>query len=226
MQSTAQLDTPVVFFIYHRPETTRKVFEQIKKVRPRQLFIFADGWKDQQDMARCSETRAMVETISWPCEVRRDYLVENVGDRARCTSGLNSTFERVDRAIILEDDTVPDVSFFYFCQEMLNRYYDTERVMHVGGTNFLQGLQPTSSPITGDSYYFSRLPIVWGWATWRRAWQKYDPMMKQWPETRTRLSLLSSDKKVLAVLREMFERAYRDTRLVVTPPLLGWDHQW
>jgi hypothetical protein len=168
---------PVAFFIFNRPDTTAQVFEAIRQVQPQQLFVIADGPRSDRntDSERCGAARAIIEQIDWDCQVFKNYAETNMGCRQRVASGLTWVFEQVEAAIILEDDCVPDLSFFHFCQELLHRYREDERVMSISGSNIQRGEYGA-----GDSYYFSRYPYVWGWATWRRAWQHYNVAMPDW----------------------------------------------
>lgn len=175
------LETPIIFIIFNRPDTTRRVFETIRAARPLKLLVVADGPRaDREGEAeRCAAARAITEDIDWPCEVERNYSETNLGCRNRVASGITWAFEQVEDAIILEDDTVPHPSFFRYCSELLERYRDDERVMVISGNNFQNGIQ------RGDgSYYFSKYNHCWGWATWRRAWRYFDVEMDGWPEFR------------------------------------------
>lgn len=165
----------------------------------------------------CQQARAIVEQVDWPCEVTRHYSDNNLGCRARVSSGLDFVFSKVDEAIILEDDCVPEPTFFRYCEELLQRYRDDERVMTVSGNNF----QSDRQQIAG-SYYFSRYPHVWGWATWRRAWQHYDVAMKEWPQLRDQQwleSFLSGDRSAVRFWSDAFQAVY--ARQIDT-----WDYQW
>jgi hypothetical protein len=175
------METPIVFIIFNRPDTTAVVFEEIRQARPTQLFVIADGPRLERDgeAAKCHETRQIIEGVDWECEVFKNYSDVNLGCRDRVSSGLNWVFDRVESAIILEDDCVPHQSFFPFCQEMLAKYIDDERIMVVAGDNYQFGKSRTNY-----SYYFSRYNHCWGWATWKRAWQHYDRDMNCWPEVR------------------------------------------
>ncbi|MEN9274751.1 MAG: hypothetical protein Q6J44_08030 [Gloeomargarita sp. DG02_4_bins_56] len=173
------LQAPVAFLIFNRPELTQKVFQVIRQVAPKRLFIIADGARDDQEVFVCQQTRAVVEQIDWDCSVERDYAETNLGCRHRVSSGLNWVFAQTERAIILEDDCLPNYSFFRFCDELLERYQDQERVMAITGNNHQRGRE-----VTPYSYYFSKYFHCWGWATWSRAWQYYDVEMKLWPEFR------------------------------------------
>lgn len=174
---------PIIFIIFNRPDTTRRVFEAIRAARPEKLLVIADGPRAGRpgDGNRCAETRAIIEEVDWDCDVQRNFSESNLGCRLRISSGISWAFELVDKAIILEDDCVPSKSFFRYCADLLERYENDDRVMMISGNNHLFGRENTT-----DSYYFSRYPHYWGWATWRRAWDKYDVDMVHWPEIRDR----------------------------------------
>lgn len=170
--------TPVALFIFNRPHTTAAVFDAVRRVRPRTLLVVADAPRPDQadDIARCAAARAIVKDVDWPCAVRFQFADQHLGLKRRFDSGMQWIFSQCDEAIVLEDDCVPDVSFFRFCAELLARYRDDERVWSISGNNFQFG--HTRGPA---SYYCSRYGHTWGWATWRRAWALYDPEMKDWP---------------------------------------------
>ncbi|WP_232003553.1 methyltransferase type 11 [Mycobacterium sp. 1465703.0] len=175
--------SPVIFMIFNRPDTARQAFESIRAARPQKLFVIADGPRANrpEEAEKCEATRAIIDEVDWECDVHRNFAEANMGIRDRISSGITWAFEQVDRAIILEDDCVPSPSFFPYCAELLDRYEEDERVMMISGNNHLFGHAETA-----DSYYFSRYPHYWGWATWRRAWEKYDMNMTQWPAIRDR----------------------------------------
>lgn len=174
------LDIPVCLLIYHRPELTQRVFDAVRIARPRTLLVVADGPKpdDTVDAMLCQAARAVVDQVDWECEVLTDFAPTNLGLRVRVSSGLSWVFEQVEEAIILEDDCLPDSSFFPYCAELLKRYRDDPRVMLVSGDNG-HGYRPHDT-----SYYFTRYALIWGWATWRRAWAHYDDAMSDWPVRR------------------------------------------
>lgn len=176
-----QLTTPVALLFFNRPETTRRVFAEIRRARPARLLLVSDGPRPGRadDAANCAAAREVVAEIDWPCEVLRNISSENLGCKRRVSSGLDWVFAQAEEAIILEDDCVPHPTFFRFCQELLERYRDDQRVFHITGNHFR---------FTGErnpcSYYFSRFSFIWGWASWRRAWKFYDVEMKLWPAVR------------------------------------------
>ncbi|MGA1621013.1 MAG: hypothetical protein ACO35D_06080, partial [Aquiluna sp.] len=175
------LHTPIAFFIFNRPTTTQQVFQAIRQAKPPKLLIVADGPRPDRptDAENCALARSILDQIDWDCEVLTHFSDINLGCRKRISSGLDWVFEQVEEAIILEDDCLPDPSFFPYCQELLERYRNIPEVMMISGNNFQFGHNPIQ-----ESYYFSHYGHVWGWATWRRAWQKYDDVMGQWPPLR------------------------------------------
>jgi hypothetical protein len=179
-QTTSKLNTPVLFIIFNRPQTTVKVFEAIRKARPVKLFIAADGPRNDKpsDRELSKEARNIASKVDWPCEVKTLFRENNLGCGFGPVAAIDWFFDNVEDGIILEDDCVPDQSFFYFCQELLERYKDNEKIMHVSGNNFQYGKKRGFS-----SYYFSKYTHNWGWATWRRAW-KYNDHSLSGPEDR------------------------------------------
>lgn len=174
------MTTPVVFIIFKRPDTTLRVFEEIRRARPTKLLIIADGPRADhpEEKDKCAAARAIVENIDWDCEVLRNYSDTNMGCRRRVSSGLDWAFDMVEEAIILEDDCLPHPAFFQFCDELLEKYRHDERVAMIRGDNWPETRQ------RDYSYYFSVYPSVWGWASWRRVWKNYDVTMKRWPDVK------------------------------------------
>lgn len=216
--SEFQLKTPVAFIIFNRPDTTKRVFAEIAKARPPKLLVIADGPRANRpgEAQKCAAVRDIVRNVDWDCEVLTNYSDVNLGCKRRISSGLDWVFDTVDEAIVLEDDCLPHPTFFRFCEEMLEKYRDDERIGMISGDNFQFGRKRTEY-----SYYFSRYPHIWGWASWRRAWRNYDVDMKLWPEIRDGgwLKDLLGDTKSAWYWRYIFDNAYRgktDT----------WDYQW
>jgi len=213
------MPTPtVVLIIFNRPDTTKLVFEAIRAARPSRLIVVADGPRPAKEgeAQKCEATRRIVDQVDWPCEVIRLFSDVNMGCRMRVASGITRAFEITDRAIILEDDCLPSPSFFEYCAELLDRYAEDERVMMISGDNHLFG-----KSFSRDSYYFSRYSHIWGWASWRRAWDRYELGMEAWPEFRRR-GLLSQ------YFPRASERYYWDSILqyVYEGHIDTWDYQW
>jgi hypothetical protein len=168
MQTT---NPPILFLIFNRPELTAKVFAWIKLVRPSHLYVAADGPRvgRHEDVAACDEARQIATKIDWPCELHIRFRDKNLGARVAVGDAIDWFFEKEEEGIILEDDCVPDLCFYRYCTELLERYRDDTRVMSISGD---RSFAPISR--NGESYSFSRFPLIWGWATWRRAWKKFD----------------------------------------------------
>jgi hypothetical protein len=211
-----RLDSPIALFLFNRPMMTAAVFERIARARPRRLLLVADGPKDESENAVCEAARAVVERVDWDCQVLRNYSDSNLGCRVRVASGLDWVFQECDQAIILEDDCVPCESFFHFCHDLLLHYRDDRRIMHVGGNNH----QPAGWKCQ-DGYYFSKFPHIWGWATWRWAWQTYDVHLTEWPAFRDsgRLAQICPDP----VEAEMWTNHFD---IVAFEHFNTWDYQW
>lgn len=165
------LDTPVLFLIFNRPDLTEQVFVRIRQAQPKQFFVAADGPRQNNtaDIELCKKTRdIIIKNVDWDCEVRTLFREKNLGCRVAVSEAITWFFKNVEQGIILEDDTLPHIDFFQFAEQLLNRYKTDERIFHIGGNNFQM------SYIGKGSYYLSKIPHIWGWATWRRSWLKYN----------------------------------------------------
>jgi hypothetical protein len=216
--SKSVLSTPVALLVFNRPVETARVFEAIREAQPQQLLVIADGPRSNRsgESKLCEEVRLIVEQVDWPCEVLRNYSENNIGCKLRVSSGLDWVFNQVEEAIILEDDCLPEQSFFRFCQEMLNQYRYEVSVMSICGSNLLERWKDDL-----QSYHFSHYGGVWGWATWRRAWNFYDVNMPLWrnPESR---------RHIFEVLGEgsLYKSRITDFEKVAAGHVDTWDYQW
>jgi hypothetical protein len=166
------LNTPVLLLIFNRLDTTQQVFAKIREAQPRQLFIGSDGaraGKEGEAEKVQAVRRYILDRVDWECEVKTLFREQNLGCGVAPAEAITWFFDHVEQGIILEDDCLPDASFFTFCEELLNYYKDNERIMHIAGSNFQMGRKRSEY-----SYFYSVYAPAWGWATWRRAWQKYD----------------------------------------------------
>ncbi len=212
-----QLTTPVAFIIFNRPDTTARVFEAIRQAKPPKLLVIADGAREDKpgEAEKCTAARAIINQVDWECEVLTNYSDVNLGCRQRVSSGLDWVFEQVEEAIILEDDCLPHPTFFRYCQELLEKYRDDERIMMISGDNFQFGLNRTEY-----SYYFSNYGHIWGWASWRRAWTKYDDSMQIWTELRNNgwLNHVLQNDQAVAHWSRIFQGVYDGFNT--------WDYIW
>ena len=211
------LETPVLLLIFNRPEVTLRVFEAIRNMKPTQLFIAADGpRKDRPDDAEnCRLARQIIELIDWNCEVKTLLREENLGCKYAVSQAIDWFFENVEQGIILEDDTLPNQSFFLYCENLLNKYKSNTQIMHISGSRLI------ADKTEPETYYFSKYPHVWGWATWKRAWKFYDVELQKFPVSKSILTKnkVYNSKKEEKVWTDFF-RAMQ-ARKVDT-----WDTQW
>lgn len=170
------MKTPVLFLMFNRPELTFRVFEEIRKAKPSKLFIAADGPRQEKEgeSEKCELARSIINKIDWTCEIKTLFRDNNLGCRDAVSSAITWFFDSVEEGIILEDDCLPNQSFFTFCEVLLDKYRTEEKIMHIGGTNFQDNIKRGNA-----SYYFSIHPNIWGWATWKRAWKNYSINMDE-----------------------------------------------
>jgi len=214
-----QLTTPVAFIIFNRADTTERVFAEIAKARPSKLLVVGDGPRAsrQGEAEKVAVTRAIIQRVDWDCEVLTNFSDVNLGCKKRVSSGIDWVFEQVEEAIIIEDDCLPDPTFFRFCQEMLERYRNDQRIGMISGDNFQFGRRYGT-----DSYYFSKYVHIWGWATWRDRWVGcYDVTVSKWPHIRDegRLIDMVGDAREVVYWGKIFERVFRGQ-------IDTWDYQW
>lgn len=199
-------NVPILFLVFNRPETTGQVFQRIKEMQPATLFIAADGPRagKEGENEKCDEVRNIIlKGIDWPCEVKTLFRDSNLGCGNAVSGAITWFFENVEEGIILEDDTLPDPSFFDFCKTLLEKYRNNDKIKMIGGNNFQNGKW------RGDgSYYFSAYSHIWGWASWRRAWKEYDFTLSNLDEVKISniLDQYFSDKKIRNHWLEIFHQ--------------------
>lgn len=210
--------TPILFLIFNRPDTTKLVFESIRSIKPAKLYIAADGArkdKGGEDLI-CIETRNIVNQIDWNCEIKTLFRTENLGCKIAVSSAIDWFFENEEQGIILEDDCLPDISFYSYCETLLKHYSTNERIMHISGNNFQDGIVRSNG-----SYYFSNYNHIWGWATWKRAWNKYKVNLDFLTETEI-IKLI--DRQFVSKKERLFW--FQIFNKVCKPTIGTWDYQW
>ncbi len=213
--------TPVLLLIFNRPDKTALVFAEIRKAQVPVLYIAADGPRPEVsgEVDLCEQTRAEVlDNIDWPCELKTMLRTENLGCRSAVSSAIDWFFSEVEEGIILEDDCLPHPDFFRFCGKMLDFYRDNPAIMHICGSNFQLGCKRGAG-----SYYFSHYAHVWGWATWRRAWELYDVKMNKYPGfvKSNAIASIFPGKKEQKRWLELLNYVYTRNKHFNT-----WDFQW
>ncbi len=213
-----EFKTPILFKIWNRPDVTQKVFDRIREVKPTILFVSADGPRKgvKSDSINCKLTRKVIDGVDWKCKVVKLYSSKNLGLKKSVSSAITWFFDKNEYGIILEDDCLPDISFFSFCESMLVKYRNDKRVMMVSGDNFLP-----EKKWNNKKYYFTRYPHIWGWGSWRRAWKNYDPDMKHWP-------IYKKSNEFKMHFKNTLERLFWKTifQAVHDEKIKTWDYQW
>jgi hypothetical protein len=213
------MNTPVLLVVFNRPELTARVMDAISRARPQRLYVACDGPRRNQpaDLEQVARTRALVMSrVDWECRVETLFREENLGCGPAVSRAVDWFFEHEAEGIILEDDCVPSGSFFRYCEELLGRFRDDTRVMVIAGTDVVHEPDPDLS------YHFSRFSLMWGWATWRRAWTLYDYGMRSWPQQRLSRLLATvgmGDRAFVRTFRRLFDASYAQS-------LNAWDYQW
>jgi hypothetical protein len=216
---TGPFETPVAMFVFRRPDTTRRVFEAIAAIRPKCLLLVADGARSNKpgEEEACRQVREIISRVDWTCEVLTNFSACNLGCKQRMISGLDWVFSLVEEAILLEDDCLPLPSFVPYWQDLLQRYREDDRVAYISGVNLVGKYLHTT-----DSYFFSEIGGIWGWATWRTEWQRYDRHLTDWKTIKKEnlLAEIFSDPKAVAYWTHIFD-AMHENRGPDT-----WDYQW
>ena len=208
----------VLMLVFNRPDVTEQVFQAVRNARPPRLYVAADGPRPgrPQDEETTAQVREVFKQVDWPCEVHTRFLTENLGCRNAVSSAIDWFFSKEEQGIVLEDDTLPNASFFAFCDAMLDRYKQDERIFSICGSNLAQPWF-----CSNQSYEFTRYMCVWGWASWKRAWKHYDETLHLWPKDKTKPS-------VLPLMPSGFARRFWSLvfDLVYLRSIGTWDHQW
>lgn len=212
------LETAVLFLVFNRLDTTARVFESIRQARPPRLYVAADGPRPDRpsESEKCEQVRIIATAVDWACEVKTLFRDENLGCKLAVSGAITWFFEQEEQGIILEDDCLPHPDFFIFCEALLEKYKNDDRVFAITGDNFQNGQK------RGEySYYFSKYNHVWGWASWRRAWQYYDREITFWPRWRR-----SAEWRAVcpdAVERRYWEKIFDKMH---AGEIDTWDYQW
>lgn len=177
--------SPILLITFNRPELTKRVFEMIRLAQPEVLYIACDAAraeKGHDEQKKVQEVKKIINKIDWPCKVQYKIAEKNLGCGKSVSQAIDWAFENEDRLTILEDDCVPHIDFFRYCDELLELYKDDQRIGCVGGTSLLAPLGDQVVKNYEFSFYFSRVLCVWGWATWKRVWQNYSFKLTDWPQ--------------------------------------------
>lgn len=198
------LNTPVVLFCFNRPSETKKVFAEIKKIKPFKIFLVMDGPRknNKKDIINCLKVRKIISNINWNCRVHSNFSKINLGLKKRFTKGLKWVFSKTKSAIILEDDCLPSKDFFYFCETLLNYYNKSKKVKFITGNCFQNKKMKLK-----ETYYFSKYSHIWGWAAWRETWKMYNDNDEYWDKylKSKKFDKICENKKERQYWRQMFK---------------------
>ena len=211
-------NTPILFIVFNRPELTKKGFQSIRRAMPTKLYVASDGpretSKGEAEIVR-SIREYIISSINWDCEVYQFFRKVNVGCGPNVKEAIDWLFANEDEGIIIEDDVIPEPGFYRFCEELLERYRNDERIGMISGNNHV------SRWPSGDSYLFSRYKGCWGWATWRRSWKNMDYEMG-WLSSKNRNSIIAN-----MGYGEASEVHWRNAiKLIKNGAVNAWDWQW
>jgi hypothetical protein len=216
--SPKPLQTAVLFLVFNRPDTTAQVFKAIRRAKPPRLYVAADGPRADRagEAEKVAKVREIATAVDWPCEVKTLFRDENLGCKYAVSGGISWFFDHEEQGIILEDDCLPHSDFFTFCETLLDRYATDDRIWVITGNNFQNGARRGEA-----SYYFSRYNHVWGWASWRRAWQKADMNIRFWPEWKASAAWKEfwTDSLTRKYWEKIFDRMHR-------AEIDTWDYPW
>lgn len=212
-------ETPILFLVFNRPDTTKLVFERIRAIKPTRLYIASDGPRQSKQFESeiVEEVRSIFRHIDWDCQVQKLYREENLGCKMAVSSAISWFFDQEAEGIILEDDCLPEPDFFTFCSSLLLRYRDDERVGFISGTT-LCDIHKSKFSWDKEDYVFCKYPSVWGWATWRRVWLDYDVNVSDWPSIRNDIFHLAPSNSIREINQKLLDNVHDG--LIDT-----WDYQ-
>jgi hypothetical protein len=218
---TTVFQTPILFITFNRLDTARQVFAVIRQIRPKYLYLASDGPRAGHEGEKNkieAVRRYILDNIDWDCQFKVLFRVENLGSGKAVAEAISWFFEQAEQGIILEHDCLPSLSFFTYCAELLEKYKNDDRIYHISGSDPLLKKKETKNA----SYYFSRSPMIWGWATWRRAWRKYNFVIQDF------VAFVAQKKLAGIFRRHCDQQRWLDVfcRTVKYKVNTTWDYQW
>ncbi len=209
--------TPILFLTFNRFDTTCHVFREIKKLKPTKLYLASDGPRsgNLEDIDKIEKIRNyLVTNIDWKCDVNFLFRDVNLGCKIAVSSAISWFFQHEEEGIILEDDCLPDISFFKYCSVLLDKYRYNNMIAIISGDG-----RATLNLNLIDDYTFCKYPLIWGWATWKRVWDQYDVNIAKWPELKGKiLNRISHNADTRRFWRKNFNLVY-DNKIDT------WDYQ-
>lgn len=212
--------TPILLIAWKRPDKTLKILNAIKKVKPKYFYIACDGANNNDDFLKFQVNltrKKILENITWDCELKTLFSEINQGCKIGVSNAISWFFNNVEKGIIIEDDCLPHQDFFYFCDELLDKYEDDKRIWSISGNNIHR-----EKSIEPDSYFFSKYSHCWGWATWKRCWSKYDRDILDWPSYKSKgvLNRIFDSEREKVFWMKTLDNIYYHSKPNT------WDYQW
>ncbi len=212
------LNTAVLFLVFNRLDTTKQVFQAIREAKPPRLYVAADGARENKDGEdkKAQEVRDFImSSIDWDCEVKTLFRDNNLGCKMAVSGAIDWFFENEEMGIILEDDCLPSQSFFWFCEELLERYKNNDEVFLISGDG-----RATRQIDMKIDYDFVKYPLIWGWASWARQWEKYDVKMTDWKNNKAKIiNKISNHSQTRKYWKNVFQNTHDNE-------IDTWDYQW
>lgn len=220
---TNNFSVPILLIAFNRPEETQQVFEQIRKARPKHLFLAFDGPRVNRpnEELLCKQCRSIIDKVDWDCNLHTLIRDNNVGCGLGPSNAISWAFKFVDKLIVLEDDCFPSLSFFPYCQELLELYENDKRIWLISGLSIHQN----SAFFADKDYIFSRYAHTWGWATWKDRWDEFDLYMQDVPDFIAIGGALNvyDSKKVGKRCNDRYLEVYNNINEEIKH---SWDTQW
>ncbi|HRH34300.1 MAG TPA: nucleotide-diphospho-sugar transferase [Catalimonadaceae bacterium] len=209
---------PVLLITFNRPDVTEVVLNRILEINPPKLYFFNDAPRtgNENDSLKCSQVRALADKLNYSGKLLTRFEEKNLGCKMGESTAMSWLFENEEMGIVLEDDTLPNKDFFFYCEHMLNAYKDDSRIFSISGCNLVNEWK---SEI--QDYHFSHFGSFWAWAGWKRSWKHYDVKMSLWHDPKIRQLILNyipteEYKELRATEFDSLVSGYNDT----------WDFQW
>lgn len=221
-QRKTAFETAVLFLVFNRPDTTKKVLAAIRDIKPQRFYIACDGPRENrhEEQKVVNNLRTFIlKNVDWNCEIKTYFRDKNLGCKNAVSSAISWFFENEEMGIILEDDCLPSKSFFYYCEELLERYKNDYRIWQIVGNNF--GFE-SKNKLNSD-YLFSRHAQVWGWATWKDRWAKYDKNLTTYKASFENNSDLSAQLNINEKQVKLIKKHFSLSSMGVIDT---WDYQW
>ena len=214
------MDVPILLLVWKRPKHTKRVIDSIKKISPKKIYISCDGpiEDNQENKLLIEKVRKVIfKEINWKCNIYTNFSKYNKGCKSAVVDGINWFFTYEDEGIIIEDDCLPSIDFFYYCESLLEKYRNDERIWSICGNGYQNDLSQNK-----ESYFFSKYTDIWGWATWKRCWKFYDPDIESWTNNRNQplFKDLFNCPRELRYWNKIFDKLYYKKK----PDT--WDYQW